>query len=236
MADHSVPRDQLRKIKLFEGCSPEELDRIDQLSDTLDVAAGSVLAQEGHLGKEFVVIVSGSATISREGKELATIGAGDYFGEIALLDGRPRTTDAIAHTNCELAILERRDFLPFIRSQPLLAMKFVELLCMRLRRTSEQIEHIILQDLSGRLAGALLGLADRRQPDAVSRSIAITQQELGEMVGMTRESINKQLREWAERKWVRLEHGGILLLDAKALANVAETGRADDSWNVHPNT
>ena len=164
------------------------------------------------------------------------IGKGEIFGEIALLDGRPRTTDAIAHTNCELAILERRDFLPFIRSQPLLAMKFVELLCMRLRRTSEQIEHIILQDLSGRLAGALLGLADRRQPDAVSRSIAITQQELGEMVGMTRESINKQLREWAERKWVRLEHGGILLLDAKALANVAETGRADDSWNVHPNT
>ena len=69
MSDHSVPRDQLRKIKLFEGCSPQELDRIDQLSDTLDVKAGTVLAREGTIGKEFAVIVSGSATISREGKE-----------------------------------------------------------------------------------------------------------------------------------------------------------------------
>ena len=217
------------------------LDQLCRYATTRKFKRGTTIFAKGDPGDRLFAVASGSvkmSTSSFEGRNaiLNIIGKGEIFGEIALLDGRPRTTDAIAHTNCELAILERGDFLPFIRSQPLLAMKFVELLCMRLRRTSEQIEHIILQDLSGRLAGALLGLADRRQPDAVSRSIAITQQELGEMVGMTRESINKQLREWAERKWVRLEHGGILLLDAKALANVAETGRADDSWNVHPNT
>ena len=68
MSNHTVPRDFLRKIKLFEGCSPKELDRIDQLSDTLDVTTGTVLAQEGKVGKEFAVIMSGSATISRDGK------------------------------------------------------------------------------------------------------------------------------------------------------------------------
>ena len=110
MADHSVPRDQLRKIKLFEGCSSEELDRIDQLSDTLDVKAGTVLAREGTVGKEFAVILSGSATISREGKELATIGTGDYFGEIALLDGVTRTATVTAAEDSTIEVLDRRAF------------------------------------------------------------------------------------------------------------------------------
>src|SRR5258708_39494628 len=98
-----------------------------------------------------------------------------------------------------------------VRSQPALAMKFIELLCARLRRTSEQVEQLILKDLPGRLASALLGLTAQRKLDPASRTIAITQQEIGEMVGMTRESINKQLGAWAARKWVRLEHGAIAL-------------------------
>ena len=121
MSDHSVPRDQLRKIKLFEGCSPQELDRIDQLSDTLDVKAGTVLAREGTIGKEFAVIVSGSATISREGKELATIQAGEYFGETALLDGTTRTATVPAAEDSTLEVLDRRSFRSLLDEFPLMS-------------------------------------------------------------------------------------------------------------------
>jgi CRP-like cAMP-binding protein len=221
----------LREHPFFRELDAAALDQLCRYATTRKFKRGATIFAKGDPGDRLFAVASGSVKMSSssfEGRNaiLNIIGKGEIFGEIALLDGFPRTTDAIAHTNCELAILERRDFLPFVQSQPLLAMKFIELLCMRLRRSSEQIEYIILQDLSGRLAGTLIGLAHRRRSDEGGRAIAITQQELGEMVGMTRESVNKQLREWAARKWVRLEHGEILLLDAEALASVAETGDA----------
>jgi len=159
---------------------------------------------------------------------LNLIGAGDLFGEIAVLDGQARTADATANTNCEIYVIDRRDFLPFVRSQPALAMKFIEILCARLRWTSDQVEQVILQDLPGRLAATLLGLIEKRKRDPDSRTIAVTQQEISEMVGMTRESINKQLRAWAARSWVRLEHGAIVVLDAEALRGLAEAGPATE--------
>ena len=103
-----------------------------------------------------------------------------------------------------------------------LAMKFIELLCTRLRRTSDQVEEVILQNLPGRLASALLRLTEKHKPGG--RTIAITQQEISEMVGMSRESINKQLRAWAARNWVRLEHGAIVVLNAEMLQELAEAG------------
>src|ERR1700751_4085599 len=125
-------------------------------------------------------------------------------------------------------VIDRRDFLPFMHSQPTLAMKFFELLCAGVRRTSDQVEQLILQDLPGRLASALLGLNARRKLDVERSTIAITQQEIGEMVGMTRESINKQLGAWALRNWVRLEHGAIVVLDALALRELADAGTRGD--------
>ena len=107
-------------------------------------------------------------------------------------------------------------------------MKFIELLCARLRWTSDQVEQVILQDLPGRLASALIRLTEKRQLAPGDRTIAITQQEISEMVGMTRESINKQLRIWAMRNWVRLEHGAIVVLEAEALQVLAEAGSANE--------
>ena len=105
---------------------------------------------------------------------LNLIGAGEIFGEIALLDGQTRSADATANTNCELFTIDRREFVPFVRSQPTLAMKFIELLCTRLRRTSDQVEQVILQNLPGRLASALLRLTEstssRRRASAPSPS------------------------------------------------------------------
>jgi CRP-like cAMP-binding protein len=147
---------------------------------------------------------------------------------MAVLSGQARSADATANTNCEMFVIDRRDFLPFVRNHPALAMKFIELLCERVRRTSDQVEQIILQDLPGRLASALLGLTERNKPDD-SRTIEITQQEISEMVGMTRESINKQLRAWAARSWVRLEHGAIVVLDTEPLRELAETGSSGEA-------
>jgi len=139
-----------------------------------------------------------------------------------------RSADATANTACEIFVIDRRDFLPFVKSQPALSMRFIELLCERVRRTSEQVEQIILQNLPGRLASALIGLTERRKLEPASRTIAITQQEISEMVGMTRESINKQLRAWANRSWVRLEHGAIVVLDVASLREIAEAGSGED--------
>ena len=152
------------------------------------------------------------------------IEAGEIFGEIALLDGSARSADATANTNCELFTIDRREFIPFVRSQPGLAMKFIELLCARIRWTSDQVEQVILQNLPGRLASALLRLSEKHKSDPQGRTIAITQQEISEMVGMTRESINKQLRVWAGRNWVRLEHGAIVVLNAEMLRELVEAG------------
>jgi CRP/FNR family cyclic AMP-dependent transcriptional regulator len=102
------------------------------------------------------------------------------------------------------------------------------LLCTRIRWTSDQVEQIILQNLPGRLASALLRLTEKHKLGPQGRTIAITQQEISEMVGMTRESINKQLRAWAARDWVRLEHGAIVVLKAEPLKTLAEAGSGDE--------
>jgi CRP/FNR family transcriptional regulator, cyclic AMP receptor protein len=115
-----------------------------------------------------------------------------------------------------------------VRSQPALAMKFIELLCTRLRWTSDQVEQVILQNLPGRLASALIRLTRKHKLSPADKTIAVTQQEISEMVGMTRESINKQLRVWAARKWVRLEHGAIVVLDAGSLQELADAGSGNE--------
>jgi len=222
----------LRKHPMFADLGPEALDQLCRYAKHTTFKRGAMIAAKGDPGSSLFAVVSGTVKISTSSPEgrnaiLNLIGPGEIFGEIAVLDGAPRSADATANSSCELFIIDRRDFLPFIRSHPTLAMKLIELLCGRLRQTSEQVEQIILQNLPGRLASALLNLTEKRKLDAGSGTIAITQQEISEMVGMTRESINKQLRAWAGRNWVRLEHGGIAILHAPALRELAESGTED---------
>src|SRR5258708_27611995 len=187
---------------------------------------------EGDGGSGLVAVIGGTVKISASSVDgrsaiLNLIGPGEIFGEMSLLDGQPRSADAIANTNCEIFTIDRREFLPFVRSQPALAMKFIELLCARLRWTSDQVEQVILQNLPGRLASALIRLTEKHKQEPKGRTIAVTQQEISEMVGMTRESINKQLRAWAAREWVRLEHGAIVVLNVEMLRELVEAGGED---------
>jgi CRP/FNR family transcriptional regulator, cyclic AMP receptor protein len=223
----------LRKHPIFCDLAPDALDQLCRYAKHSTLKRGATIFSKGDPGNSLYAVISGTVKISissADGRNaiLNLIGAGEIFGEVAVLDGQARTADATANTNCEIFIIDRREFLPFVRSQPVLAMKFIDLLCTRLRWTSDQVEQVILQNLPGRLASALIRLTEKHQLSPGARTIAVTQQEISEMVGMTRESINKQLRVWAARKWVRLEHGAIVVLDAEALQALAETGSGND--------
>jgi CRP/FNR family transcriptional regulator, cyclic AMP receptor protein len=219
----------LRKHPYFADLEAAAFEQLCRYAKHATFKRGAPIFSKGDAGSSLLAVISGTVKISISSPDgrnaiLNLIGSGEIFGEVALLDGLARTADATANTNCELFIIDRREFIPFVRSQPTLAMKFIELLCARLRWTSDQVEQVILQDLPGRLAGALLRLNDKQKLGPQDRTILITQQEISEMVGMTRESINKQLRAWAARGLVRLEHGAIVVLRPEALHALIEAG------------
>jgi CRP/FNR family transcriptional regulator, cyclic AMP receptor protein len=223
----------LRKHPIFCDLDSEAFDQLCRYAKHATLKRGASIFSKGDPGNSLVAVVSGTVKISVSSPDgrsaiLNLIGPGEIFGEVAVLDGQARTADATANTNCEIFVIDRREFLPFVRSQPALAMKFIELLCARLRWTSDQVEQVILQDLPGRLASALIRLTERHKLAQGGHTIAITQQEISEMVGMTRESINKQLRAWEARNWVRLEHGAIVVLDAEPLQALAAAGSEDN--------
>jgi CRP-like cAMP-binding protein len=148
------------------------------------------------------------------------IGPGQIFGEVALLDGGQRTADAVAVMDTELLVIDRRDFIPLVHREPQIAIKLIEILCGRLRNTSEQVEDVICLDLPARLARTLLRLAGS---DAKNHKVAITQCELGQIIGISREATNRQLRDWENKNWVELESGAVVLLDPEALAALIPT-------------
>ena len=119
---------------------------------------------------------------------------GTIFGEIAVLDGLPRTADATAITDCSLMTIERRHFISLVHERPDFALKLIEILCGRLRHTTEQLEDVMFLDLPSRLAKTLLQLCDQARPSPQACKIALTQRDLADMIGMSRESTNKQLR------------------------------------------
>ena len=216
----------LRDHPLFSGLSTEIIERLCAYAKMKEIKRGATIFTKGEPGQSMFAVCSGTVKISvpsSEGKDAVFnfINEGGIFGEIALLDGHPRTADAIAITKCQLMMIDRRDFLPMISSYPELATKIIDVLCTRLRHTSEQVEDIVFLDLPGRLAKALLRLAGGRETSAKSQKIAITQREIGQVIGMSRESTNKQLRDWQRRKWIRLERGGIVILQHVALQTLA---------------
>ncbi|MDO8978108.1 MAG: Crp/Fnr family transcriptional regulator [Afipia sp.] len=216
----------LRSHPLFRDLESDALDQLCRYARKRTFKRGATIFAKGDPGQSLFFIISGTVKIgvsSADGRGAIfnMVDAGEMFGEIAVLDGLARTADAIANSNCELFVIDRRDFFTLLASQPVLATKLIELLCVRLRWISDHVEQVIFPELSGKLAKALMRLIDR--PGAASdKKIAITQQEIGEMLGMSRESVNKQLHEWAERKLVHLQRGSITVIDAESLKVMAE--------------
>src|SRR5579864_5172573 len=182
----------LRRHPIFCDLDSKAFEQLCRYAKHATLKRGATIVSKGDPGNSLIAVISGTVKISISSPDgrsaiLNLIGPGEIFGEVAVLDGKARTADGTANTNCEICVIDRREFLPFVRSQPALAMKFIELLCARLRWTSDQVEQVILQDLPGRLASALLRLSDKHKREPQARTISITQQEISEMVGMTRE-------------------------------------------------
>ena len=217
----------LRHHPLFCELPAAILDRISTYMRRRSVSKGSVIFEKGDSGVGLIGVLAGSVKISVTspgGRDIVLniIGEGEIFGEIALLDGHPRTANATAMSDCELMVIERREFVPFLRGQPDVMLKLMEILCSRLRKTSEQVQDMTFLNLSTRLAKVLLALTARAGRAGPTGKVAITQREISQIVGRSRESTNKQLRAWAKRGWIRLERGSVTVLKPEKLSEVAE--------------
>ncbi|MGB9366518.1 MAG: Crp/Fnr family transcriptional regulator [Xanthobacteraceae bacterium] len=222
----------LRNDPLFGQLGADTLTRLASYAHTRSISAGARIFERGDPGTSLFAVLQGTVRISNQsadGKDavLNMISAGGIFGEIALLDGQPRTADAFAASDCELMQIDRRDFVPLVKENPDIALKLIEILCRRIRHTSEQVEDMTFLDLPGRLAKTLLWLTAQLESSAAGK-VSITQREIGQIIGMSRESTNKQLREWEDKKWVKLERGGVVVLDPGALNEIVAEGARDE--------
>ena len=220
-------RSMLQSHCVFGKLSPKHIDRLVACIVGKSVPRGTNIFAKGDPGVSLFAIRKGRVKITVplvDGHDAVfnRMTDGDIFGEIALFDGLPRTADAVAITDCELFVIERRNFLPLVHEEPQIALKLIEILCARLRKTTQQAENLMFLHLPARLAKTLLRLS-LGDGTTAERKIAITQKDLANIIGMSRESTNRQLRLWKKHKWVRPERGGIVILSVKALEQIAES-------------
>ena len=133
--------DLLGRIPLFSGFDNRRLQRLGMLADEVDVPAGKLLMKQGENGSEMMVIVSGSVAVERNGDRLNTLGAGDFFGEIALLDGGPRTATVTAEEPTRLLVITHREFHSLMEEFPEVAAQVMNALAHRIRRLEPDIPH-----------------------------------------------------------------------------------------------
>ncbi len=215
---------------LFRGLSADERKSLVARARVRTFSSGDTVFLMGAPGDSMMAVLKGNVRIScpsAEGKEivLGTVQPGDFFGEIALLDGKPRSADAKAITACSLAVLDRRDVLDFLGRHPGGWDGLVQVLCQRLRKLTEKTAEVALLDLPGRLAKTLLRLAGADQDGSTATAmqpIGLSQRELGNIVGASRESINKCLREWQRNGVIKTENNLITIKNRATLRNLTE--------------
>src|SRR5215813_11629069 len=204
----------LLNSSLFGGLRPGERAEVVALARVRTFNAGETVFAIGSPGDQMMALLSGTIRISvpsSGGKELllAVIQPGEVFGELAVLDGKERSADAVAETACTVAVLDRRDILSFFERNPSAWPSLVKVLCQRLRDTNQAFAEVAFLQLPVRLAKALLrvvNLAGGRAPGKPSK-IRFSQRELANMVGGTRESVNKCLGNWQRTGLVRISKG-----------------------------
>ena len=220
----------LAEIPLFESLNKTELQDLLSLAEAKRYGRGQIIFSKGDPGDGLYAIVQGRVgikTVSRVGKEilLNILEPGEVFGEIALLDGKERTAGAVALEPSQLLFLGRGRFMPSLLERPQISLRLIEVLCDRLRWTSDIIEDTVFRDVRSRLAKRLLGLMESygEAGDAGTRiNLKMSQENLGAMLGATRESINKELRRWQKGGVLRQDRGFITVLKPERLAEYAD--------------
>jgi CRP-like cAMP-binding protein len=187
---------------------------------------GEVVFAEGDQGDRLYVILEGKVKLghaSSDGREnlLGVLGPGEMFGELSLFDPVPRTATATALTECILMGLGNADLDAWLEGRPALAKELLKALAQRLRRTNDALGDLVFADVPGRVAKALMDLSDKfgdPTDEGIHVTHDLTQEELAQLVGASRETVNKALADFAARGWLRLEQRGVFILDADRLS------------------
>ena len=213
----------IARNSLFRGLPEQTIAQIAALASRRTYKADTVVVMRGDPGDALYGVITGRVRISASGaggKEifLNIMEPGDAFGEIALLDGQPRSAAATTITPTELMIIRREDFLALVKREPQLAVHLIELLCKRVRWTSEQSEDSSLLSVPARLAKRLLSLASSHgRKTAAGAQLKITQEDLAQFLGLSRQIVNKYLQTWKKQGWITLGRGSVMLDNERAL-------------------
>ena len=239
LGSSEMRRQLLRSSALFSHLGDKEADAILAEARVVNYAEGEHIFAKGDPGNSMMAVLKGRVVISNpslDGRQLVVtiFRESDVFGEIALLDGKERSADASAATDCELLVVPRRSLLRLLEHQPELCIELLVVLCERLRRTNEQVEDFAFLDLEARIAKTLLRLArEEKGSSSTSRlGLKISQRALGELVGGSRESVNKHLQDWKRSGIIEIEKGSILFPSQTTAGNVEVNNRVTAAFDA----
>ena len=215
----------LRRAPLFEGLDEDSARALRRQMSDVKLSRGEHLFLEGQDGDRLYVVLDGKMKLTRaaaDGREnlVSVIGPGEMFGELSLFDPRPRTSSASAVTDVLLASLKHEALIPWLRERHEVSMHMLRALAQRLRRANDVSADLVFTDVPGRVAKNLLDLADRfghQEPDGLHVHHDLTQEELAQLVGASRETVNKALADFAARGWLQISARSVLILDAERL-------------------
>jgi CRP/FNR family cyclic AMP-dependent transcriptional regulator len=211
---------QLDRVSLFANLDPSSLQQLAQVMRRRTFRPGEAIFHRDDPGQVLYIIKDGRVRIrltSAEGQEvaLAVFGAGESFGEMAILDGQPRSADAIAIDKVEVYTLQRTDFVQVVRNHPDIAIELMRLLSERIREANQMVEDLIFLDVYGRVAKKLLELSEEygiTTDEGVRIDLRLTQQELASMVGASRESVNKVMGYFTNKSYISTDKHKITIL------------------------
>jgi len=217
--------DMLTRAPLFEALDEEDTEALRAGVTNIELSRGQRLFEEGSDGDRLYVVLDGKMKLTRaapDGREnlIGVFGPGEMFGELSLFDPRPRTSSATALTDVRLAALGHDYLRSWLTRRPDVALHLLRALAQRLRRTNDVMSNLVFTDVPGRVAKALLDLGERfgvRQPDGIQVNHDLTQEELAQLVGASRETVNKALADFVTRGWITLQPKSVLLIDTERL-------------------
>jgi CRP/FNR family transcriptional regulator, cyclic AMP receptor protein len=219
----------LIRAGIFQGVEPYAAEALAQALEIAEFSRGATLFSEGEPGDRLYIVTQGKIKLGRsatDGREnlLAVLGPGEMFGELSLFDPGPRTATATAVTAGVLSSIGHDDLQPLLLARPEVAGRLLAALARRLRRTNEAMADLVFSDVPGRVAKALLDLASRfgvEAEDGLRVTHDLTQEELAQLVGASRETVNKALADFAGRGFLRLEGRAVVILDIERLTRRA---------------
>lgn len=226
--ERESPQVPLQRVGLFSRLSTDDLVRVSRLVRPLHLAADRTVCRQGSPGEEMFILVAGSVEIRIrlvDGKALGRgrLSAGDAFGEVALLDGRPRTADVVTCEPCDLLVLRREDFIALLRDQPDIAIHLLETLAQRFRLMDESIKHSLLVDIPQRIAKVLYRLAHeygKHTRKGLRIEAPFSDLELAEITGLEPELVTGQLRAWCDEGIIGQESVYITIRDTERLSRI----------------